>query len=147
MKLVEKKRSSIKDGNLRQIAHQDWTVFVPSGVTIDDVLDPAYLYNFCAGGNRVKPLDNIEIIQSDFDFIVEVKVKSVEKETQSVNFIILNGVDSKSAMTSKKVDLSDCVVEEKGGHKWRVRQDKKVLKYGFDTEAEAQAWLDKKKAA
>lgn len=117
-----------------------WHAVAPHTHTLEDVLDPIYLFH---GHDRIAPGDRVEIRHQLHHFLVELYVVEVDKDTQGILTYVLSAHDF-TTTELRVADLTGATVEEMG-LKWAVRQGKRVLKAGFDTEMEALAWLEKKK--
>jgi hypothetical protein len=126
---------------LAEVGRNLWHAVAPYTHTLEDALDPSYMWHSHA---RIQPGDRIEIRHQLHQFLVELYVVEVDKDTQAILTYPLAVHDFAKAEL-RVADLTGATVEEMGANKWCIQQGRRVLKSGFDTELEAQAWLAKKK--
>lgn len=110
--------------------------------TLSDVTDPGYLWH---SAEFIRPLDIIEIAHPFGLYYVELLVMKADKETQTIITRPITAFDW-SAESMPTADLEDAKVERAGADGWRVRLDAAVLRKGFETRAEAQQWLEDRRA-
>jgi hypothetical protein len=127
------------------------------GTTAADVRHINYLWNLHqrlqgdvdaannGEGARTWPL--VEVIAFDGSWRVDLLVYRIEADTQSVFTRIVAEYDW-SEDKGQAVDLSGSIVEWGGPtHRWRVVRNGELLKHGFITRAEAEAWATARGAA
>ncbi len=122
------------------------------GTTPADVLHVNFLWNLAqrlegdiraAGhGEGARSWPIVEVYAHDGSWRVDLLAYRVEAETQSVFTRVIQTYDW-SGDSSQTVDLSGAVAEWGGpNHRWRVVREGAVLKSGFSTKTEAEAWAN-----
>lgn len=129
----------LKDTQLDHASYKrlDMRADVPAGVTLADILTPAYWSN-CA--RRLKSGALIEILSEDFTLDCQVRVLEVGPTFAKVR-LIRNFVEAAApAAAPTAVELGEIDVTFGGKQDgWRVLHMGKVIKNGFATRAEAEA--------
>lgn len=120
---------------LADYAFQRFGANVPTGTTLEEVLNPAYFRNFT---NLLKPGSMILVLSEDFTLDVELRVLTVTNAT--VKTRILRDSSIKVAPIEAP-DATDGKTVVWGGpkHKWRIMENGTVLDHGFATKEDAEA--------
>jgi len=118
-----------------------WYVIAPADHTLEQAMDLRYCWH---RHEQIKPGDWIEIRHSLFHYHIDILVTEIDKEAMSIL-----GYYTVRDLTKEELrvpDLDGAYTEELGALKWVIRLGTRVLKSGFDTKLEADAWLKKKQA-
>jgi hypothetical protein len=112
--------------------------------TMADAMHGRYLWH---RHDRIKPGDRIEIRHAKHEFFLEFYVVDVDAEAQELRYHVLAKHDF-TARALPKLELANAKIAHRGNAgKWSVVNGRAVVKDGFETEAEAEAWLAEKRAA
>jgi len=114
-------------------------VTVPSGVTVEDIQQGSYWVNT---SRALKVTDRIEVINEDGSFFAELMVVSVVMSMVRVK--LLRSVDLTDVEDIPTGDESELEVKYRGQiakHTVQNKKTKKIIKEGFDTQAEAKQYL------
>jgi len=111
---------------------------VPSGTTLDEVLQSCYFRNYV---HMMKPGDSILALSECMTLDVELRVLTVTKADVTTRLMRNNNSapeKPKAKAKSSGTVVGDHVVEWGGPkHKWRVKRGDVVLHHGYGTEDEA----------
>lgn len=116
-----------------------WMADVPRGTTIDDLLDESYWAHVA---QFLRPRARIEVMCEDNSYFVELLVLGVGKLYAQV---VLLRAHELTQPIKRKV-ISPYNVEWSAG-KFRVLRGFDIIKEGFDTEKDAQRWIDNHEVA
>lgn len=126
-----------------EFARQSWRVTPPSGVGIDEVLEPDYWANVAS---KLTPHDVVEVVPEDGAFYARLFVVSTGKlsaKMQKLEHVTFSGSQKKAT----KAAIGEYEVKFSGpSAKWRVHKEKDgalVTTDSFQTREEAEAWLEK----
>ncbi len=111
-----------------------WMADVPRGTTIDDLLDESYWAHVA---QLLRPRARIEVMCEDNSYFAELLVMGVGKLYAQV---VLLRAHELTQPIARKV-TSPYSVDWSSG-KFRVLRGPDVIKEGFDTEKDAQRWID-----
>lgn len=115
-----------------------WGVLAHVDHTIDDVLNPRYLF---AKAGQIRALDEITIKHPHGLFAVMLDVVRVDHETRSIVAHLRHIFDFTKAKSMVKPDLSKAKVEFLGSLGWGVVDGAHVCKSGLDDEVAASKYL------
>lgn len=140
----------LNTSNLREAEYERriYAVTPEHGTTIEQMLDPAYWANV---GYKFKPGDRIEVISEDSTWFAELLVIASARlwaKVSTLRFVELAETVADGAGISMSVAsapaFDDYVIKwGTGSTKFRVirKQDKEVIREGFATKRDAEAWL------
>ena len=123
---------------LAESKRNDWIADIPSGVTLEDVMEPSYWAHV---GEQMQPLDHIEVRAEDGSWIAYLLVKMCERNYAKV---ALDRIVKLEVSAEAPVESIKHKVEWKGPHHRFVvirTADSQMLQNGFATRDLAAAWL------
>lgn len=138
------RRVTAAEGSFKLLEHgrNSYHVLAPSDHTLEEVQDLRYLWHHHA---RLKPGDTVEICHALFAYQVTILVRDIDHETKAIT-----GYYTVRDLSKEKVRLPDLSAAElsfiDGPHKWAVMLGNELLRSGFDTKSEAEAYLNKKQS-
>lgn len=117
-------------------ARRVWRIRPEHGVTLKDVIDPAFWSHVAAS---LRPFDKIEVLADDGSYYAELLVINCGRLWAKVE--VLGGKEFDKF--KPEAEDADFRVEWKGGAKWCVIRlsDKVKLKEACETREEAETWL------
>lgn len=135
-----KKRPTLMPERIGLAEHRrnDWVVDAPVGVTVDDLLEPAY-WALCT--QDMQPNDNVQVRSDDGKWIAYLIVRQVERAFAKM--YLDRVIEFKENAETLPPSLKHRV-EFKGNHlKHAVirNSDDAVLQSGFKAREDAEAWL------
>jgi hypothetical protein len=129
------------DIHYAESARMHWQVNVQPHHSLEDILDPGYLW---ARHDAMSPGHRIDLFDAVGRFYVELLVVAIDNETKSIKYRVLSQHDW-SGKPLPQSDISEARVEWGGpAVKWRVMHDGDVLVDRLATKEEAQEWLDER---
>lgn len=140
----------LNTSNLREAEYERkiYAVTPEHGTTIEQMLDPAYWANV---GYKFKPGDRIEVISEDSTWFAELLVIAAARlwaKVSTLRFVELTtavaGDATKTSTPPADSAFDDYIIKwGTGSTKFRVvrKQDKEVIREGFATKRDAEAWL------
>lgn len=137
----EKERPPLHPSRMQLAEHrrQIWHIVPEHGTAFADLLSPAFWSHV---SRQMKPADRIEVSAEDGSYFAELIV--IDAGMQFAKVAVLREVKLETVEPAAPAVLDGHKVEWAGPHsKFRVLRtvDRKVLKDGFATRADAHAWL------
>lgn len=127
--------------DLAEFRTKSWFCVAPAPHTLEDVLDPRYLWSASHNKGGFQKYEEVTINHEFGNFYVRLLIVAVDGETHSIRCRVLEKHD----FTGKSLPvgaMGGATVDWGGpAHKFRVTLGKDVLKHGFSTKEEAEAWL------
>lgn len=124
-----------------EAARGHFQIVAPNGFKLEEMRDPTMLW--LQGSRRLEPGSIVDIRHVDFLWMTSLLVIKVDAETQSIFTRVLSEHDW-SDEGIQFANMDSAVIEYRAQTKWTVIMANTILKSGFDTEAEAKAWVAKK---
>lgn len=121
-----------------------WDVFCNADHSIEDCLDPLYLF---AKAEQMRPGDYVEIKHPFGHFVICLDIVHVDLNARGVVSYVRHVFDYRQAGAEKiKPNLRGAHIEKLGGREWSIVDGRHVVADNFATRAEAEEWLAKRKA-
>lgn len=121
-----------------------WLVIAPAEHTLEQVRDPRYCWHKAHSGD-IRVGHTIEIRHALLQYVVQILISDIDTDAQAII-----GYHTVRDLTKEELcgpDLSDAVVKFiDGPQRWAVMLGSQIMKSGFDTKSEANAYLDKKQS-
>lgn len=125
------------------IKWETWQIVCLPDHTLEDVLDPGFLF---AKGEYIKPMDTIEIKHPLGIFTIVLDVQHVDMRARGIVAHIRHLFDYTQEARTIRPRLANAKIMVMGDNGWSVVEDHHVIADGFRTKAEADRWLDAKRA-
>lgn len=126
---------------LAENARQYWHVRAPVEHDPEVCCEPGYLWH---RHDRMRPGDRVEITNDLFQYLIELIIVRIDRDTQSVQTRIIAANDWRDKPLEHS-DLSAATIEKRGADQWRIMLNGVVLSRGHASKAEAEEWLEKRR--
>ena len=133
-----------RDRQIETTAYNTHVIKVPATVSVDEAMDPKYLYTLAP---KLKRYDKLVLHNEAWAWEYTGRITKIDTELLEVRHSKINFVEHDLA-AANRTSLGTVTVQHLGDVlKWCVLRGKQRLKTGLDSKVEAEQWVGNYKAA